>query len=448
MIVHLAHGRARARDLLDGIVYRLGRLGTVATVIAEAIGVDERDASAHITLGDTLDALGHLDQAASSYARATELDPSSITAYLKLSTVLRDAGRHGEADAAFGSALGRQPRLADDFFLLANGYLALGRPDDAMASYREALNLDSGYAHQHYARGVNLQLRGRRTDANRMVRWGLTLKPDDPELAYILQAIEGASSPARAPDEFVTEHFDRFAETFDSVLERKLQYRTPRHLLDAIRRTAGKTDALDVLDIGCGTGLCGPLLRPLARRLVGVDLSPKMVDKARERGVYDEIRIGELTAALAAERAAYDLIVSADVLVYFGDMTPVFAAVARALRPNGIFAFSVERFDGPDFILQASGRYAHSAAYLRAVARLAGLDEVSLDERPLRLEGNSRVRGHVGVFRLAQRTLPADATNRTLPAGAGRAPAPSAVTVTPIAGPSFWSARASAMATI
>jgi len=402
MIVHLAHGRARALDLLDDIVYRLGRLGTAAPVIARAIRVDERDASAHITLGDTCDVLGDLDQAASSYARAIELDPDSITAYVKLSTVLRDAGRHGEADAAFSSARGLRPRLAEDFFLLANGYLALDRPDEAMASYREALSLDSGYAHQHYARGVSLQLRGRRSDAVRMVRWGLTLRPDDPELAYILQAIENTSSDTRAPDEYIIHHFDRFAETFDSVLKGKLRYRTPRLLLDAIRRTAGKTDALDVLDIGCGTGLCGPLLRPLARRLVGVDLSPKMVDKARERGVYDELRIGELTAALAGERAVYDLIVSADVLVYFGDLEPVYVGVARALRPNGLFAFSVERVDGPDYVLQASGRYAHSAGYLRDLARLAGLDEVSLDERPLRLEGSSVVRGYVGVFRQTQ----------------------------------------------
>ena len=410
-----SHSQALARrlpDLLDRISYRLGRLGTAAAVIARAIGVDERDPSAHITLGDALEALGHLDQAASSYARSTELDPDSITAYLKLSTVLRDAGRHGEADASFGSALERQPRLAEDFFLLANGYLALGRPDDAMASYREALSLDSEYAHQHYWRGVSLQLRGRRPDAVRMVTWGLTLNPDHPELAYILQAIEGASSQARAPDDYITHHFDRFAETFDSILEGKLRYRTPRHLLDAIRRAAGKNGKFDVLDIGCGTGLCGPLLRPLARRLVGVDLSPKMVDKARERGVYDELRIGELTAALAEKRAAYDLIVSADVLVYFGDLTPVFVAVARALRPNGIFAFSVERFDGPGFVLRTSGRYAHSAAYLREVARLAGLDEASLDERPLRIESNSLVRGYVGVYRQAQRALRAGATRR------------------------------------
>jgi SAM-dependent methyltransferase len=139
-----------------------------------------------------------------------------------------------------------------------------------------------------------------------------------------------------------------------------------------------------------------------------------MVDKARERGVYDELRIGELTAALAEERAAYDLIVSADVLVYFGDLTPVFVAVARALRPNGIVAFSVERVDGPGFVLRTSGRYAHSAAFLREVARLAGLDEASLDERLLRIEGNSLVRGYVGVYRQAQRALRAGATWRRL----------------------------------
>ena len=287
MIVHLAHGRARARDLLDGIVYRLGRLGTAAAVIAEAIGVDERDASAHITLGDTFDALGHLDQAASSYARATRLRSGLDHRAFEVQHRAAGCGQAWRSQCLLRLGT-RAPASAGRGLLPAREWVpGARRPDAAMARYREALSLDSGYAHQHYARGVSLQVRGRRSDAMRMGEMGLTLKPDDPELAYSLQAIEGASSPARAPDDFITEHFDRFAETFDSVPEGKLRYCIPRHLFDAMRRTAGKSDALDVLDIGCGTGLCGPLLRPLARLLVGIDLSPKMVDKARERGVYD-----------------------------------------------------------------------------------------------------------------------------------------------------------------
>jgi predicted TPR repeat methyltransferase len=218
--------------------------------------------------------------------------------------------------------------------------------------------------------------------------------------AFKLAAEGYGPQPARAPAPFVTAHFDTFAGSFDHHMRENLQYRGPELLREAMVRVQTPAGpVLDVLDIGCGTGLAGPLFRPWARQLHGVDLSAGMADRARDRRVYDHLEIGELTGTLADRPDRYDLILAADVLIYFGDVSPVLAGVRKALRPGGWFAFSAERGPEPGFTLGPTGRYAHGLAYLRSAATAAGLEEVQAEEVILRLEDNGAVHAHVIVLR-------------------------------------------------
>jgi predicted TPR repeat methyltransferase len=197
--------------------------------------------------------------------------------------------------------------------------------------------------------------------------------------------------------------FERYAASFDSHLDR-LGYRAPQLLTAAVARIIGATrGALDILDAGCGTGLCGPLLRPFARRLEGVDLAEAMLAKARERDVYDALAAGELTAFIAARKDAYDLILSADTLVYFGDLGAVTEAAAGALRDDGIIAFSLERLAdegaGPGYRLQEHGRYSHAESYVRRVLAAAGFTPIAIEPATPRNEGGSPVAGLLVVAR-------------------------------------------------
>jgi predicted TPR repeat methyltransferase len=155
--------------------------------------------------------------------------------------------------------------------------------------------------------------------------------------------------------------------------------------------------SLDVLDAGCGTGLCGPLLAPYARRLTGIDLSPGMLAHAREKQVYDELLEGELTEYLRGCRAAYDVVASADTLVYFGGLEEVIAAAAGALKPGGILVLTLEHGtapDAPDFKLEMHGRYTHARPYVERLLRESGLiPEIASAE--LRLESGNPVAGLV-----------------------------------------------------
>ncbi len=199
-----------------------------------------------------------------------------------------------------------------------------------------------------------------------------------------------------------------YADHFEKELRESLHYRGPEQILARVERAFGEGDgSLAVCDAGCGTGVLGPLLRPYARRLEGVDLSARMIEKARALGVYDDLHVGELGAHLDARAGGaaphgtgtLDVVTAADVFVYVGDLLAVFRSVLGALKAGGCFFCTVEQAPGEGYVLQHNGRYAHSAGYLRAVAAEVGLVEVSIEEEVLRRERGSPVLAWVAAFR-------------------------------------------------
>lgn len=216
----------------------------------------------------------------------------------------------------------------------------------------------------------------------------------------MIAALGGRRAPRRAADAYLKSFFDGFAAEFDKRLLADLHYQAPDILFDNVMRVlgAGRTK-LDVLDLGCGTGLAGVRFRKLARRLDGIDLSREMARLARKRRIYDRIEVSELTVALAVRPARYDLIVAADVFCYLGDLNLAVNRAACALRPGGHLAFTVERRAQPGYAITRSGRYAHSPGYVRRCGRAAGLIEVRGSKAILRYEFGNPVWGHVAVMR-------------------------------------------------
>jgi predicted TPR repeat methyltransferase len=223
-------------------------------------------------------------------------------------------------------------------------------------------------------------------------------EPDDPVARHTLAAVSGRDVPTRASDAYLQKTFDSFAASFEVKLA-QLHYQAPA-LVAAALADAGlpAARALDVLDAGCGTGLCGPFLAPYARRLVGVDLSEGMLGHARAKNVYDELVTGELTAYLEDRRDAFDLIVSADTLVYFGVLEDVAVAAAGALRSGGRLIFTVEEAAGDDapstYCIKPHGRFNHRAQYVERVLVDAGL-RVEIARAELRVESGLPVAGLV-----------------------------------------------------
>lgn len=371
-------------------------------LIRRALELNPRYVDAHNNLGNVLAAMERFDEAAAAYRQTIELAPGNINAHCNLGVMLRRSGRFEEAIAACQQALALDARLAEVHLNLGKALVALERYEEALAAHREALRLQPGHASAYKSLGMLLYRLDRGEEAVELFQRWLEQDPANPVARHLLAAHSGRGAPARAADDYVQELFDGMAGSFDDHL-RRLDYRAPELIA---RGLAAVLDApnrsLEVVDAGCGTGLCGPLLRPYARRLTGVDLSPRMVDRARARGDYDELAVAELTAFLTARPAAYDLVASADTLIYFGDLRPVLAAAAAALRLGGRLAFTVERGEGgktEDFLLNRSGRYQHTEAYLRRELVRAGMMIETLEAMDLRLEGGQPVAGFLVLAR-------------------------------------------------
>jgi predicted TPR repeat methyltransferase len=229
----------------------------------------------------------------------------------------------------------------------------------------------------------------------------LARDPEDPDARDLLARLADDPGAAMTPA-YVRALFDRYAERFDRDLVGKLGYVAPALLRDGVDRARGHAGGgLRVIDLGCGSGLAGVTFRPLADHLAGVDLSSRMVDKARERGLYDALQVGDAAAALEPG-AGWDLAVAADVLVYIGALEPLFAALAASLVPGGLFAATTERLSGDagePFRLGPSRRYAHAPDYVTGTARAAGFEPCLIEACSPRREGGAPVAGTLHVYR-------------------------------------------------
>ena len=339
------------------------------------------------------------DEALGLLKRALAQRPDSAPALNNLGNTLGSLGRHAEAVQAFERALALRPEDAKALRNRGTSLRALEKPVEALASFDAALALQPSYSEALIGRAECLLTLHRRGQAIEAFQQALALGKDVDQIQYALAALGVGSAPSTAPAGYVEALFDMYAHNFDEHLVKTLGYRTPELLMTELRR-AQPTSGGEVIDLGCGTGLCGPLLRPLARRLTGVDLSGLMLAKARELGLYDELVQADIATALQSQGQRFDIAIAADVFVYIGDLGAVFAATTAALRPGGLFAFSVEASeDGQDFLLGSKRRYAHSQAYLQRLADAHGLIMESATRSAIRKEGDEAVDGLLVVMR-------------------------------------------------
>ena len=212
-------------------------------------------------------------------------------------------------------------------------------------------------------------------------------------------ALLGEGEPPRdLPRAYVARLFDDYALRFNRHLVEQLAYRGPALIAAAIDAAAPGRRFARALDLGCGTGLAGAALRARVERLEGVDLSPVMLAKARQRGHYDALEAADMVVHLRRFGAAFDLIVAVDALVYCGDLQPVFVAAAAALAPSGLFAFTIEAFDGEGYRLRETMRFAHAPAYVEASAAAAALSRLFVEAAAARREKGADVAGLTAVY--------------------------------------------------
>jgi predicted TPR repeat methyltransferase len=400
---------------LRGVVTgQLGRPHEAIELLERAISLEPGNVHAISELAKQLQQTGQLEASAAVLRRLISLRPDLGELHSNLGMLLRRLGLDEEAAVAYDEAARLCPDRAEAHSDLGDVLRELRRFDDAAAAYRRAISFSHGSTAVHRRLAAVLRSSGRLDEAREVLQQWLELEPQDPIARHMLAAHGGEEAPRRASDAYVRSVFDAFATRFDEEL-RQLDYQGPRLVGLAVLAELGEESlGLDVLDAGCGTGLCGASLRPLARRLVGVDLSAEMLERARELAAYDDLVEGELTDYLVAHPEAFDLIVAADTFNYFGDLEPLLSAATSALRGAGVLVFTLERRDASaaptDYRLDPHGRYSHDEAYVRRSLESCGLTLSALEPATLRKERGEPVAGIV----VRARKAPADPRARGL----------------------------------
>jgi predicted TPR repeat methyltransferase len=423
----------RARDLfLEGVQsFESGRFEAAVQQFEASLALMPGRASTLANLGATRVRLGHFEQALDALGQALAQDPDDLDAWAHQAVALAALGRHEDALASFERVLAGDPRRAGAWYRRGLSFSALQRHQEALQAFEQAVAVDAAHGEAWFHRGQTLQLLDRHGEALPIYEKAVAIEPAQPQAwsnlggllkdlgrtteaahayeqalahgadadvhRYFLASVSNEPAPGVAPRPYVELLFDDYADKFEHHLVGVLNYRAHQLLVDGLMPLATRRWA-SALDLGCGTGLCGTLLKPLVVELDGVDLSRNMLDKAAALGIYRHLEHGDVVDYLQGTPRRYALLVAADVFIYLGDLGPVFAGASRVLEPGGVFCFSVEALDessegAQGYALRRSLRYAHGEHHVRTLAARHGFEVLSLQRQPIREDQRQPIPG-------------------------------------------------------
>ena len=347
------------------------QFGHAEYVFHEFVRLQPQHADAHCIRGVALARLGRRQEALACLERALSLRPDSVEAISNHGTVLFELGEHQRAMTELDRALAIDPRHAFSWHNRGNALIAMERPEEAVESYSRALEIDPAFQLAAEAREETLFKLGR-------------LK--------------------RSPPGFTRKLFDEFSVHYDQTMRSTLIYRGPEILHQLAERVIGTREnrQMRILDLGCGTGFLGEAFSDFAggAPIDGIDISPRMIEAARARGRYRSIILGDVDAELSADGPEYDLMLAADSIIYFGDLSVFFSGVSHRLVPGGWFLFTTEAAsDGEGWDLPATNRFRHSEPYLRNEASRCALEFVEIENCTIRYEHGVPVAGFAVALR-------------------------------------------------
>ncbi|WP_332813110.1 methyltransferase domain-containing protein [Ramlibacter sp.] len=341
---------------------------------------------------------GRFEAADRDFGASLSLLPGRPSTLTNLGATRLKLGRVREAAELLQEALQQEPDNAEALAHLAAALAEMGRREAALDAIRHSLQQEPGRGAGWQLRGTLARELGLLDEAADAYRQALA-HGADPELArFELAGVQAGDTPPAPPAFYVQSLFDSYADGFEEHLAGALRYQAPQVLAAGLARRRYRA----ALDLGCGTGLCAPHLRPRCDRLDGVDLSARMAERARGRRIYDEVVQADLGAFLQDTARRYDLLVAADVFIYVGALERVFEGAARVLDAGGEFCFSLEAAEGPQgYELRPSLRYAHTQAYIHALAASCGFELQAMERRPLRMDAGQPVPGLFAWLRTA-----------------------------------------------
>ena len=389
-----------ALNNLGRLFYQQGQLRKAVEYLQKAVREDPNAVDAHYNLANCFAQTDRLLEAATHYRHVLKLRDDHLGALHNLGITLTALKNFKDAQPLLAKVVEREPDNLDALFHLGIIEASIQNLDRAIELYERVLALKPSHADTHHNLATVYLHKKEKAQALEHYKKAYELNPMNKTAFHMIQALEGKTSPEGAPHEYVRALFDQYAYSYDQHVKHQLEYNVPALMRQAlVPQVQVMVEPWRVLDLGCGTGLCAPYFRDVAEKLVGVDLSPNMIEVAQQQGGYDSLHVCDLFSFLEHNQEAFQLILAADVLVYLAELAPFFEGCQKNLKAPGLLAFSIETTQASrPFELRSTGRYAHQLDYVIQLGKHYGFDLVTHEEVALRKQDDEPVPGAIVVM--------------------------------------------------
>ena len=367
-------GHADTLHLMGDIAFEKHNFAQAAGYFQQALKNHDKKADDYHALGKTFIKMKKFKAAESALLKAAQLAPRDITILFSLGNLMKNQRRIRAAAACYERAISINPSLPELYLNLGSMHSILGETESAIFNFQVVCEMD----------------------------------PENMTAKHMLAALEGKTTEA-PPEQHIQNLFNRYSSGYDNHMLRELGYRVPDLMLNLLKSTDAANRFFDnALDLGCGTGLGGRIFRDRCRRLSGIDLAPKMIETSGNKSIYDALHVGNILDLPDLLKENFDLLIASDVLVYIGNLTPLFQSLEKCSRPHALFIFSTESLGKKAYKLRPSGRYAHSPTYIKTTAGNCGFQCSAQKADHIRREKGDWIKGDIWIF-----TFKADSPGKT-----------------------------------
>lgn len=388
---------------------------------------------AYYNLGLALNKEGHSSEAINAYRALIELAPQHPGGHFQLGCLLMEQNNYQAAIDEFYIVEQEHPFHFETQTNLATSFLKLGWLEKAKTHYLKALNIMPEDVQILFNLGVIAMQQGKTRDAielyNRILKVSpdhyeahnnlavsflsvknrekalehfcevLRINSDDEAVQHTIKILKRDKTLSASPPEYIRSLFDSYADHYDAHITQTLNYKVPKAIYEMLANRYDAAFRMDILDLGCGTGLCGELFKAPNHVLTGVDISGQMLAVAAGKNIYQSLVESDILTYLKNQHQAFDLVIAGDVLNYFGDLEAVFADVHQALRPHGLFVFNTEIDSEHDYEMTESGRFAHNSAYIEKLIKEARFERLDYKRIQIRSQQDVAVEGHLYLLK-------------------------------------------------
>lgn len=397
-----------AHNNLGALLFKIGQTKEATLELERAVQSAPEKINAHYNLAACYAKQDRFQDALTHYLFVLKKRGDHLGALHNAGILLTELKRYDEAKGFLTQALSRDPDNIDLLFHLAIIHSAEAEYYNAKVLYEHIIELKPTHAFAYHNLATVLLHLNQRSLALDYFKKAYYLQPDNMTAKHMIDAISENPEVKQAPPAFIQALFDQYAYNYNDHVKTQLKYQVPCLIREALTPYIIQDQLPEkTLDLGCGTGLMAPYLLDISPRLIGVDISENMVAVAKELGAYYKLYHNDILHFLPKHLTEYDLIVAADVLCYFGELTVVFGYCRQSLTDNSLMVFTVEYLNNPakknqPFRLQTSGRFAHSQDYIENELEKAGFKIETNKELIIRYQEDDPVKGLLYIVRKSQ----------------------------------------------